>query len=33
MNTNNSLSLAHPPQDRVRALDLENTALPPPFFD
>jgi hypothetical protein len=33
MNTNNDLSPAHPPQDRVRRLDLENTALPLPFFD
>src|ERR1700737_3683437 len=33
MNTNNSLSLPHPPQDRVRPFDLENTALPPPFFN
>src|ERR1700738_2868709 len=33
MNTNNGLPLAHPPQDRVRPLDLENTALPPPFLD
>src|ERR1700730_14449808 len=33
MNTNNGLSLAHPPQERVRPFDLENAALLPPFFD
>src|SRR5258708_13909138 len=33
MNTNNGLSLAHPPQDRARPLDFENAPLPPPFFD
>ena len=33
MNTNNGLSLAHPPQDSVRPLDIENTTLLPPFFD
>src|SRR3984893_6386220 len=33
INNNNGLSLAHPPQDRVRPFDRENTALLPPFFD
>jgi hypothetical protein len=33
MNTNNGLSLAYPPQDCACPLDLENTALLPPFFD